>query len=570
MKSFAERETVWHFDGLLSKENAFCITAQGSKHAFLYIFLAALFEPEGNFPIKIRNVPHISDTYYISQYAQSAGAEIQFDATKNTMEVFRGVRKNVIVTQYVINCRSALLAFALHAMRFGTARMYDGLGGCPIGRRKIDQHIKLWTSIGFSFRKKADYLELERRDFASPSNQHPFAFDCDTTMGSVAAIYALRHGYLSHSENISTRMEISSLIEFYNKCNVRIERSNRRISLSASNLLRNACIEYQIPDDPDDAIGWACLAHALGRKGCIKGTFRDEILFQWLADMSWGGIVKDANGIKVTPEKRNLRHDNVCVRASYHPAIGSDQLPILAVWASLFCGCVMISDKKFQDRYAYTDEIVKLGWKRQQLKSQVSLIFQGVSEQGKEKIFLIARDIRGGFAILMAALISGRNSIIEGFEQLQRGYSDLYGRLDLLGVQYKISQFSGRGSVAVILRCLDGRYYMQKRSPDAPKNPNKITFFGGEIEIGESPEEAARRELMEELELQVDISLIDQIRISRKFFSNSGNVYLFKADNPVEIHSCLEGQLWKASADELLEQDVSLFVRCIIENGMIH
>ena len=563
MKYFAQKPVRWKIQGVENKEFPVEIRVSGSKHAFLYIFLGALFEPEESYPVTLENVPDITDVYYVCEYALAAGAELNINIEESTITILHGVHKNIILTEYVLNCRSSLLAFTLHALRFGFARIYNCLGGCRIGERNIDQHVRLWNSIGFVFEEDGNYIQLKLDNKIKKTET--FSFDMDTSMGSVAAIYCLRHGWIKYLKNISTRIEIDALLRFYAQCNCLILRTKREVTVPRINGSgRN--VRYRIPDDVDEAVGWACLCHATGKEAVIHARLPLLQVFQWLEEKSGGEIIYRENYLKICRKSKKIFCPEIMVEASFHPGIGSDQQPVLAVWASLFSKRVFVLDHKFKRRYSYMKELVQLGWNTQMEEEKAVLSFQPENHKLKSTVpVLEAKDLRGGFAELTGILATGKPAVLTGVEQLLRGYSGIEKKLNILGVKFTDCSEDFPNSAAAILKHDDGRYYFQKRDITAPKNPGSLTFFGGRIERNESPCEAVRRELNEELGLDVELDLIDEIQLNEKLFSSSGKVYLFRAKEPVELKNCYEGRICLLDKDQLSKHKMSTFVRCAAE-----
>lgn len=565
MKYFAQRPIHWKFYGVENLDSSVEIAVNGSKHAFIYIFLGALFEPEKKYPIVLENVPDITDVYYVCEYARGAEAELKVDSKKNTITIMQGVKKNIILTEYVLNCRSALLAFTLHAIKYGYAKMYNGIGGCRIGERNIDQHIRLWNSIGFDFEENENYMQLQLN---SPTTKKAdiFSLNLDTTMGSVAAIYCLRHGWIKRLENTSTRVEIDALIEFYARCGCRMLRNTRMLT-RIRDYKKATNIYYRIPDDIDEAIGWACLCHCIGREAIIYAKLPPLQVLRWLEKLSDGEIIYRGNYIKIMCRSKKILYKKLIVEASYYPNIGSDQQPILTVWSSLFSKRVITYDHKFTKRYGYLKELEKVGWNVQIEEGKAILSYLPRYDMLKKMIpVLEAKDLRGGFAEIMGILASRKQAVLIGAEQLLRGYSAMAEKLKKIGINYTECPDYVSDSVAVVLQNRNGKFYFQKRDSDAEKNPGILTFFGGRREKDESPIEAAKRELREELELDVGMELVDEIQINEKFFSSSGKVYLFRASVPVELSICHEGQICLLDKTDLFDQKMSTFVRCAIEN----
>lgn len=564
MKFLAQKEIQWELDAVNKNSDVIELRVGGSKHAFLYIFLAALFETEKAYPVVLENVPNITDVYYVCEYAKKAGAEIERCMLRKKIWIYRGVYKNIICTEYVLNCRTALLALTLHALKFGKAKIVNRLGGCAIGERNIDQHIRLWDALGFEVVINDRYLMLNK---GIKENREEFLFEIDTTMGSVAAIYGMRHGYLTSVKNTSTRPEINALIEFVILCGCNMHRKGREIIVLSKSIMKTReSIYYRIMDDIDEAIAWSCLCHGLGIKAKIYAELPRLAVLDWLEDKSNGEISMRKGFVNVKKRNNLHYHRNIIIESSFHPNIGSDQQPILAVWSGFINERVYVSDFKFTQRYGYLDELKKIGWRIQTEEKYNILHCSQMDTTNKEcKLELCARDLRGGFAVMMALIFNGENGSISNFEQLVRGYSDIAEKLTTIGIRYHYSNTQTEGSVAAIIKSLDGRYYVQKRGNDAPKNCGKLTFFGGRIEAEETPQIAIKRELYEELELEEEVSLIDEVQLNRYLFSTSGIVYLFQLDVPVDIKVCHEGELVLYTVDEILENNPSLFVRCVLE-----
>lgn len=566
MKYLSQGKIDCRFERIEIPDQAVEIYVKGSKHAFLYIFLAALFEEEQSFPIVLDNIPKISDLYYICRYAEAAGAKMQFGT--NSIHILSGVCSNIILTEYTINCRTALLAFTLHALTFGSAKMFNRLGGCVIGERQIDQHIRLWNALGFRYETNGDCLSLiqEKKEDTCGT----FSLDFDTTMGTVAAIFCLRHGKLKRIENASTRPEVHEVIRFYSKCNQNIQRDGRMVSQIVSKRnpnLKNG-VYFRIMDDIDEAIGWACLCHALCIPATVHAKLPDLLVLDWLREKSGSQIHFTQDRFLVAKRSGTILKDEIVIEASFHPDIGSDQQPVLAVWASLMSKRVVVIDHKFTARFAYMNELKKIGWciTEQDDHKAIFEYDSGYVHESNTSVELKVADLRGGFAETMGILIRGGNIILSDFEQIQRGYSDMEDKLKALGVVCHIYRHQVPVSVAAIVRHHDGRYYMQQRDLDVEKNPGKITFFGGKIEEGETPEGAITRELREELGLTAEVSSLDDFYINERLFSTTGIVSLFYVKEPVVLTSCYEGSICLIDGKKLLNADTSLFVRCIIEN----
>lgn len=369
--------------------------------------------------------------------------------------------------------------------------------------------------------------------------------------------------YEEHGTYASIRYEIDELINFYNCLGYKIQRINRHIELKDSSSKKYGGIIFIIPDDIDETIGWTCLCHALGKRGIVYSHVPRQYVWNWLELHSNKEIIWTQNKIIILPRKKYCKKSELSIVAFQNSKIASDQQPILAVWGSCFYNKVRITDKKFFNRYDYISELKKLGWHGEVDKESAWIEYRGRINSTEEPL-LIANNLRSGFAVMMGILINREKAELLRFEQLKRGYSQLQNNLESIGVMYNVEDIPKSESVAVILQRKDGRYYVQQRDSNAVKNPEKITLFGGHVESGELPDQAIKRELQEELELEINCELIEVFQVSKPLFSTSGLIYLYCARNIGDLKICHEGKILLLDRQKICEQDTSFFLRCIL------
>lgn len=539
---------------ITKRENVSDVTicASGSKHIFIYAFLYAVFQNSAQ--VLLKNVPRISDTDFLVEYALRAGADINYDRDKNTILVKKPISENIICTPYILNCRSSLIAITTHLLRFSHVSVLNSLGGCRIGERKIDQHIKLWEKIGADVYVN-DFISLNIDRHSTPSE---LTFDIDTTMGSAASVIALANGSITKINNASIRPEIMELINFISLFGFEFSMSDRVLTVtSVQNKAKT--VEYCIPSDIDECLAWACFMSMTGVNGKIIGKIPYIDAMKFLEKNSQGSIIWNENEILISRLKTPKMPPCV-IEASEFPGIGSDQQPIFTVWSSFACEGVSVRDKKFPNRFNYLNELSKHGWKYEKNDSLYNVKFEPLDIA---KASFYATDLRAGFAFLLAGVCLYPSVTISGYAQLLRGYSELNEKLNILGFDVKMLDNSKHQSVAIILTDSEGKLYLQKRDDNAPKNPSKVSFFGGAVEC-ESSYEAIKRELIEELELDLEPELIGEFSLNKELYSMSGTVFLYRA-TVTNITKCNEGQILKSTRKEALSENLTMFARSIIE-----
>lgn len=179
--------------------------------------------------------------------------------------------------------------------------------------------------------------------------------------------------------------------------------------------------------------------------------------------------------ILVRPSSNLALKEAVHIEAGAYPKIGSDQLPILKVWASLHYNSVSVVDSKFVGRAMPLKQLEKLGWTFRHQKD--ALLVDYKVKNVTEITTLTATDLRTGFAILIACSVFRQKCIINNFDQLFRGYSRIIDQLNKVGIQVDDIEQIEHGSVAIILKDPEDKLVLQCRDSDAPKNPGRVSFL---------------------------------------------------------------------------------------------
>jgi UDP-N-acetylglucosamine 1-carboxyvinyltransferase len=480
-------------------DEVIAIAVEGSKHAELYILIAALI---GDTPeICIENVPPISDIEFFMDYAVAAGAKVVHDRVAKKIHILSCITHNHIPTEFIYNCRSSLLALTIHAIRFGEVTIPLKFGGCKLGDRPIDQHILVWKAAGFSVEQKDGHITL-RRVTKDPDGICTLVIN--STMATVAAAYMIAAGLLKTCRNANNRPEIQALISFLRELGTEVKMEGNNL-VRVSNVPHSDKVFLRIPDDPDDAVSMAALIHATGAKADISFGCDWEVAgLEWLFTHSAGEISRQGKIIRIRPGegRTSILGRKASLIAMGYPGIASDQQPVLTAWAVGMGYELTLRDERFPNRYAYLEELQSIGWRILSRKDNAFRLRRDETVT-KPVSSLRCTDLRSSFAYLIGAAFLGVPLTLDHYEQIYRGYGGIDQRLVGLGWTIDTSQLPIHTYVAALLRSNDGKTFLQKRDERADiRNPGKITLFGGRAEDGEDPESAIRRELKEELQIE--------------------------------------------------------------------
>jgi hypothetical protein len=164
--------------------------------------------------------------------------------------------------------------------------------------------------------------------------------------------------------------------------------------------------------------------------------------------------------------------------------------------------CVSVQDHRFPNRFQYLQSLTKLGWNYQEISDGSYTIARSNTSNHINEIQ--CSDLRSCMALLVACAYLKQSIVINHFEQIHRGYGDISSHLRGLGWKIDEQVIDNNCYVAAIIQSEDGDIALQLRDEKAQiKNPGMYSLFGGSVNPGETYPNALRRELNEELNLDI-------------------------------------------------------------------
>jgi UDP-N-acetylglucosamine 1-carboxyvinyltransferase len=329
---------------------------------------------------------------------------------------------------YNVPIRTTYLLAAGQVVRNGIARIpYPG--GCKIGSRGYDLHVRVWERLGCQVTEREDHIEI-RGQFRGGIIDFPIS----TVGGTENALLctSVAQGD-SEIRNAYITPEIENLVELLRRMGAQIEVfGNSFIHVKgAGGLLRGA----RIPVMPDriEALTWITLAVLAG------GELRiDDVPFGHmeipLTHLEKSGIdlFRNSSSVYVSPE---------CITAGFvqpfevacgtHPGVISDMQPFYVLLGLRAAGISQIYDYRYPGRIAYVQELAKF------CPGALDAKAGQITTRGVAKLLAteaVSTDLRGSMAVIMAAIAADGTSRIEGVAMALRGYNDLLGKLAQVGV----------------------------------------------------------------------------------------------------------------------------------------
>lgn len=401
------------------------VRVSGSKNSALAIMAGALL---GEGPSILRNVPNIGDIHTMVEMLRAIGigAEYAPDGTLTIDATTFCAREAPY--DLVKRMRASFSVLAPMLARVGAARVAMP-GGCAIGARPVDYHVKGLVALGARIQIEHGFVEAEADGLRGNSVYLDFPSAGATTHLMTAA--AMAEG-VTTIENAAAEPEVVDLADFLTKMGAQVEGAgSKKITIEGVRRLRGA--EHTIIPDRIEAGTFALAAVATGGEIVLNDVI-PEHLKPLIAKLREAGAGIAPCG--TSPDKPSRmkvwctnRPRAVDVLAMPHPGFPTDlQQPIVAI-LSLAQGTSVVTDHVFENRFKYIAELQRMGADIR-VESR-SAIVKGVERLSGAEVN--ASDLRAGAALVVAGLAAQGQTTISGLEYLDRGYDSLAEKLGELG-----------------------------------------------------------------------------------------------------------------------------------------
>lgn len=319
--------------------------------------------------------------------------------------------------------RNSLLILGALTVRFGKGKV-PLPGGCPLGDRKYDLHIKILEKMGAKVWEEDGYL-------CTKSNGRLIGCEIHLPIRSTGATEnAIICGSLAKGIttiwNPHIRPEILDLISMLNKMGANIKVYGQR-SIEINGVKELQGVKHKVIPDNMEAITWA-IASAITGGDIEIVNFPLEHLEVPLVFLRESGMkfYRGENSLIV----RGSTPYPIEISTGPYPGINSDMQPLFAVYGACSQGDSKIIDLRFPGRYAYAMELAKMGMEYS-IEGDMLKIHGGKQLYGAS---VKALDLRAGMALLLAGLVSDGETIIEDAWQIYRGYENLSEKLRSLSI----------------------------------------------------------------------------------------------------------------------------------------
>jgi len=396
------------------------VKVEGAKNAVLPVIAATLLASDGK--SVIRDVPTLSDVYTINEVLRYLGAEVAFK--DNTVVVDASKELNVEAPfEYVRKMRASVLVMGSLLARNGRARVALP-GGCAIGSRPIDQHLKGFEAMGATVKVGNGFIEAEvngRLRGAKIYLDFPSVGATENIM--MAAVLAEGTTTI---DNVAKEPEIVDLANFLNKMGAKVKGAGTgTIKIEGVEMLFGA--EHHIIPDRVEAGTFMVAAAITGGDVLVKGAV-PEHLSSLIAKMEEMGvkIIEESEGLRVIGSD-NLKA--VDIKTMPHPGFPTDMQSQMMALLLQAKGTSMITETVFENRFMHVEEFRRMN---ADLKIEGrSVVINGPANlQGAE---VAATDLRAAAALIVSGLVADGVTRVTELKHLDRGYVNFHEKLASLG-----------------------------------------------------------------------------------------------------------------------------------------
>lgn len=399
------------------------VQISGAKNAALPELCACLLTAQ---PVTLTNVPRLQDVATMLKLVRNMGVEVERRDDGSVWINAGPLSSPEAPYELVKTMRASVLALGPLLARFGEATV-SLPGGCAIGSRPVDQHIKGLTAMGAEIVVEHGYMIARLPKGRTRLKGAHITTDMVTVTGTenflMAAALAEGETIL---ENAAQEPEIPDLAEMLIKMGAKIEgHGTSRIRIQGVEQLHGC--EHQVVADRIEAGTFLCAVAATGGDVVLKHGRADHLdaVIEKLREAG-ATVTALADGIRVQSQGR-LKAQSF--RTTEYPGFPTDMQAQFMALNCISTGTAKVTETIFENRFMHVNELVRLG-ANIQIDGKVAVI------EGVEKLSgatVMATDLRASASLVMAGLVAEGETVVDRIYHLDRGYDQMEAKLRGIG-----------------------------------------------------------------------------------------------------------------------------------------
>lgn len=405
------------------------VTIAGAKNAALGILAAAVMTDK---ECIIENVPNVRDTRVLLQAIKEIGATVKY-IDEHTVSICGGTITNIdtlcVDDEFIRKIRASY--YLLGALLGKYKRSQVALpGGCDIGSRPIDLHVKGFKALGANVKIEKGMVTATAEQLVGKHIYLDTVSVGATINIMMAAVFAEGKTTI---ENAAKEPHIVDVANFLNSMGANIKGAGtNEIRIRGVKELKGT--EYSIIPDQIEAGTFMMAAAATGGNILIKNVIPKhlEAISSKLTEI--GAVVEEYDDAVRVIGSKERRYGPTQIKTQPYPGFPTDMQPQIAVTLGLSEGTSVITENIFENRFKYTDELTRMG---ANIKVEGNMaIITGVEKYSGANV--VAPDLRAGAALVIAGLAAEGFTVVEDIKYIQRGYERFEEKLQNLGGKIEI------------------------------------------------------------------------------------------------------------------------------------
>jgi UDP-N-acetylglucosamine 1-carboxyvinyltransferase len=398
------------------------VTVSGAKNAVLPIMAATLLTPE---PCVIRRVPDLSDVRFMGQILNWLGAKVSIEGDSVRVEAkkIRGQGDYDLVRKM----RGSICILGPLLGRLRKARV-SLPGGCVIGARPINLHLKGVAALGAKIRIEGGYVEVTAKRLVG-SAMFLGGRAGSTVLGTANVMMAavLAEG-ITVIESAACEPEVVDLARFLNTMGAKISGAGSpTITITGVKELHGT--EHEVIPDRIEAATYAIAAGATNGEVTIKGA-RAELMHAVIDKLHEAGVNVERRGANLVA-RRNGRLKPADVTTLPYSGFPTDVQAQMMALMTLTPGISIITERIFESRFMHVSELTRLGADIE-IEGPSAIVKGGKPLSGAP---VMASDLRASAALVVAGLAAKGTTQVNRVYHIDRGYENIDGKLRQLGAR---------------------------------------------------------------------------------------------------------------------------------------
>lgn len=406
---------------------------EGAKNAVLPIMAAALLASKG--PVELTNVPILSDVFMMQDVLKSLDARVKFDEQRNYLMIDANQPLNFEAAfEYVSKMRASIVVMGPLLARLGHARVAMP-GGCAIGSRPVDLHLKGFEALGATITQSHGYIEAKADQLVGANIYLDFPSVGATQNIMMAATLAKGTTVI---ENVAREPEIVDLANVLNKMGAKVfGAGTEEIRIEGVTELKGT--EHSIVQDRIEAGTFMIAAAATKGNVLVEEAISEhnKPLLSKLAEMG-AQVIEEENGIRIIgPDE--LKPSNI--KTLPYPGFPTDMQAQMTALQLMAHGTSVMTETVFENRFMHLEELRRMN-ADYQIEGQSVILYGPTELTGAE---VAASDLRAAAALVIAGLAANGETLVTNLQYMDRGYYHFHQKLRALGAHISRADFDEAG-----------------------------------------------------------------------------------------------------------------------------